>query len=194
MFKFNTLIKFITFILFTSNCLAKESEHVGMPQMSIPDFMPQLVWLCIIFPIIYLSMKYIALPRISQIINNRELKISGNLTKAEEIKDKIEQTNKDYEIAIEKTNEKIKNIVNEIRTNTLLKAEKKLTDCQSEINTQLNKEKDKTIKEIAQFDKNINKISVEIIENIIEKIYNQKPKKNIIKLKVDKYLESHKNE
>jgi len=193
MLKFNTLNKLIIFVLFTSKSLAKESENTGMPQMSIPDFMPQLVWLCIIFPIIYLSMKYFALPRISQIIRNRELKITGNLTKAEEIKDKIEQTNKDHEIAIEKTNEEIKKIVNEINANTLLKAEKKLADCQSEINSELEKEKSKIMKEIDKFDKNIKSISIEIIENIIVKIYNQKPNRNIIKSKVDKYLESHKN-
>ena len=49
------------------------------------------------------------------------------------------------------------------------------------------------MKEIDKFDKNIKSISIEIIENIIVKIYNQKPNRNIIKSKVDKYLESHKN-
>ena len=94
----------VTFIGFPS--LAAEGS--GMPQMVIPDFMPQLVWLVIIFTILYFSMKYIALPRISEIITNRDLKIVNDLDKAEEIKDQIEKTNKEHKDAIEDTNYKIK--------------------------------------------------------------------------------------
>ena len=101
------IINIILFIFYTKNCFAK-SEAAGMPQMSIPDFMPQLVWLCIVFPLLYLSMKYLALPRISQIISNRALKISNNINKAEEIRDKIVQANKEHEIALETTNLEIK--------------------------------------------------------------------------------------
>ena len=56
-----------------------------MPQMVIPDFMPQIVWLCIVFPLLYLSMKYIALPRIAEIISTREGKIRNDINKAKEI-------------------------------------------------------------------------------------------------------------
>ena len=84
MIKLRFFTQLLTMLLVASNAIAKDAENVGMPQMSIPDFMPQLVWLCIIFPIIYLTMKYIALPRISNIITNRELKLSTDLTKAED--------------------------------------------------------------------------------------------------------------
>ena len=139
-------------------------------------------------------MKYIALPRISEIITNRELKISGDLSKAEEIKNKIEQTNKDHQLAIEETNKKIKNIINEINNNTLKEAEKRLQNCQTEINQELEKEKNKLKKEINSFSKNLNSISSEIVENVISKLYNEKPDPKIIKDKVNKYIESYKHE
>ena len=74
-----------------------------MPQMVIPDYMPQIVWLCLIFPLIYLSMKYFALPRIASIISRREEKIRSDISKAEEIKTKIEQTNKELQLLIDNT-------------------------------------------------------------------------------------------
>ena len=86
----------------------------GMPQMVIPDFMPQLVWLFIIFPILYLTMKYMALPRISEIITNRDMKVINNLNKAEEIRNKIDELNKAQSISVKETNDQIKLIVSEI--------------------------------------------------------------------------------
>ena len=83
------------------------AEGSGMPQMVIPDFMPQLVWLIVVFSLLYFSMKYVALPRITEIISNRDLKIVNDLEKAEEIKKQIEQTNKEHQDAVDDTNNKI---------------------------------------------------------------------------------------
>ena len=113
----------------------------GMPQMVIPDFMPQLVWLFIIFPILYLTMKYMALPRISEIISNRDIKIINNLNKAEEIRNKIDELNKEHQLAIKETNEQIKLIVSEISQKSIVEAEKKLIECQNKINATIKEEK-----------------------------------------------------
>ena len=187
------IINIILFIFYTKNCFAK-NEAAGMPQMSIPDFMPQLVWLCIVFPLLYLSMKYIALPRISQIISNRALKISNNINKAEEIRDKIVQANKEHEIAVETTNLEIKKIINNINIKATEEAEKKLQKCQSEINDKIQKEKTKLEKEILKFNRNIESISLELVQDMAKKIYNQEPETKILKTKINKYAERYSNE
>ena len=123
------------FLLISKPVLSAEGS--GMPQMVIPDFMPQLVWLIVIFSLLYFSMKYIALPRITEIITNRDLKIVNDLEKAEEIKKQIEQTNKEHQDAVDDTNNKIKIIVNEINQKSLLEADKKLEQCQNNINKKI---------------------------------------------------------
>ena len=170
------------------------AEGTGMPQMVIPDFMPQLVWLLIVFTILYFSMKYIALPRITEIISNRDLKIVNDLEKAEEIRNEIEKTNKEHQIAIEDTNNKIKIIVNEINQKSNQEAEIKLAECQNNINKNIKEEKIKLEKEIEQFNKNIEKISSEAAESIIEKMYYVKPDNANLKKIINKYSESYKNE
>jgi len=170
------------------------AEGTGMPQMVIPDFMPQLVWLLIIFTILYLSMKYMALPRITEIISNRDLKIVNDLKKAEEIKEQIEKTNKEHQDALEDTNSKIRIIVNEINQKSIKEADKKLEECQKKINKKIEEEKIKLDKELAQFSKNIEKISSEAAEAIIEKIYYVKPDNTNLKKIVNKYSESYDNE
>jgi len=170
------------------------AEGTGMPQMVIPDFMPQLVWLLIIFTILYLSMKYMALPRINEIISNRDLKIINDLKKAEEIKEQIEKTNKEYQNALEDTNNKIRIVVNEISQTSIKEADKKLEECQKKINKKIEEEKIKLDKELAQFSKNIEKISSEAAEAIIKKIYYVKPDNTNLKKIVNKYSENYDNE
>ena len=166
----------------------------GMPQMVIPDFMPQLVWLFIIFPILYLTMKYMALPRISEIISNRDIKIMNNLNKAEEIKNKIDELNKEHQLAIKETNEQIKLIVSEISQKSVAEAEKKLTECQNNINATIKEEKVKLHEEIKSFNKNIEKIANDAANNIVEKIYYTKPNSNNLKNIISKHSESYKND
>ena len=193
---FNKLI-YIILVLFNIAFIASPSigaEGSRMPQMVIPDFMPQLVWLVIIFTTLYFSMKYVALPRITEIISNRDLKIVNDLEKAEEIKEQIERINKEHQKAIEDTNSKIKILVNEINQKSIQEAEIKLEECQENINKKIEEEKIKLEKEVKLFNKNIEMISSEAVEKIIEKMYYVKPDTNNMKNIIHKYSESYNND
>ena len=194
----NKSIRIILYISYTSLCtypsIAAEGGSGGMPQMVIPDFMPQLVWLFIIFPILYCSMKYLALPRITEIMANREMKIINNINKAEEIRNKIQEANQEHELAIKKTNDQIKALVIEISQKSITEAEQHMLECQNNINTKIKEEKLKLAKEINNFSENIEKISNNAAESIIEKIYYKKPNTDNLKKIVSKYSESYKND
>ena len=188
-------IKLLTifYVLFLTYPSMAESTG-GMPQMVIPDFMPQLVWLFIIFPILYLTMKYMALPRISEIITNRDMKVINNLNKAEEIRNKIDELNKAHQLAVRETNEEIKIIVSEISQKSVTDAEEKIMQCQNDINSKIKKEKINLQKEIEDFNKNIEKIANDAATDIIEKIYYTKPNTNNLKNIISKHSESYKND
>ena len=194
----NKSIRIILYISYASLCtypsIAAEGGSGGMPQMVIPDFMPQLVWLFIIFPILYCSMKYLALPRITEIMANREMKIINNINKAEEIRNKIEEANQEHELAIKKTNDQIKALVIEISQKSITEAEQHMLECQNNINTKIKEEKLKLAKEINNFSENIEKISNNAAESIIKKIYYKKPNTDNLKNVISKYAESYKND
>ena len=188
-------IKLLTifYVLFYTYPSMAESTG-GMPQMVIPDFMPQLVWLFIIFPILYLTMKYMALPRISEIITNRDMKVINNLNKAEEIRNKIDELNKAHQLAVRKTNEEIELIVSEISQKSVTDAEEKIMQCQNDINSKIKKEKINLQKEIEDNNNNIEKIANDAATDIVEKIYYTKPNTNNLKGIISKYSESYKND
>lgn len=69
-----------------------------MPQFDPSVFSPQLVWLVITFVALYLLMSRVALPRISDVLEEREHKINDNLRKAERLREDAEAAVAAYEI------------------------------------------------------------------------------------------------
>jgi F-type H+-transporting ATPase subunit b len=68
-----------------------------MPQFEPSVFVPQLVWLTIVFVALLLVMWKIALPKVGGVVLLREERIQGNLQKAETLKAEAEAALADYQ-------------------------------------------------------------------------------------------------
>lgn len=74
-----------------------------MPQFDTSTFLPQLFWLAIIFVVLFTVMRRHALPRISDILEARQLRITSDLEKASGLKEEADQVMADYEKALAET-------------------------------------------------------------------------------------------
>ena len=68
-----------------------------MPQFDPAVWMPQLVWLAIVFIVLYLLMAKVALPRVSEVLEEREERIDESLRKAEMLRLRAEDAIAAYE-------------------------------------------------------------------------------------------------
>ena len=71
-----------------------------MPQFDPAVWVPQLVWLAITFVVLYLLMAKVALPRVGEVLEEREQRINESLRQAEELKQNAEDAVADYEKTI----------------------------------------------------------------------------------------------
>ncbi len=86
-----------------------------MPQLNIADFPPQLVWLAISFVILYIAMAKVAIPRISEVLEGRQDRISRDLDEAKRLSDDSDKAKAEYEAALESARAKAHGMVAELK-------------------------------------------------------------------------------
>jgi F-type H+-transporting ATPase subunit b len=72
----------------------------GLPQLNVPDFAPQLVWLALSFALLFLLLARVVLPRIGGVIEQRRNRIQRDLDEAERLKRETEKALSAYEDAL----------------------------------------------------------------------------------------------
>jgi F-type H+-transporting ATPase subunit b len=97
-----------------------------MPQLDISTFSTQIVWLIITFSALFLVMWRVAVPRISDALEQRQKRIDDNLNKAAEFKKEAQAAIEAYEKSLAQARESAHSAIAD--ANTILLAETKTKD------------------------------------------------------------------
>ena len=87
-----------------------------MPQFDLSTFSPQIVWLVITFGILYLVMARSALPKVGNILQEREVRIAEDLEQAEKLREESRTVEAAYQKALTEARAEAGKILNDART------------------------------------------------------------------------------
>jgi len=72
----------------------------GLPQLDVSTFPTQIFWLIVSFALLYWIMSKMAVPRIAEVLEERQERITDDLETAERLKSEAEKVQADYEKAL----------------------------------------------------------------------------------------------
>jgi F-type H+-transporting ATPase subunit b len=105
-------------------------EHVpsgehggGFPPFQKDTFASQLLWFALVFVTLYLLMSRLALPRVGSILEQRRLRIEGDLAAAQRLKDDSDVAIATYEKALADARGRAQALANETRQRAAAEAE-----------------------------------------------------------------------
>ncbi len=168
----------------------------GMPQLNPEYWYAQIFWLILVFSTLYLVIWKVFLPRISNNVENRRLRIVNDLNEAQKLKENAEKKLKEYEKIIENSKKEAKKILQESQK----KLENELDEKKQKLDEEINKEIKMAENEILNLKKssvnNINKIAIEISSELLKQTVGKEFNmssisavvEDISKKKIDKYL------
>ncbi len=109
----------------------------GLPQLDFATFPPQLIWLAITFVVLYIMMSRVALPRVSQVLEERQHKSEDNLKKAENLKEEAEAAAEAYEKALAEARAEAHGIMLETHNRIADEAAKKQAELSDELEAEI---------------------------------------------------------
>ena len=147
-----------------------DSNAVGMPQLDFSTFPNQIFWLVVFCVVLFAIVKFFIIPRMEDIFANRRKIIDGNIAKAEEIRLRVSEIEKQIEEELQKARAQCDEIMNTSGNN--IKEQMSLALEDSKIaTTQLINEAEGRLKELRDgSEAAIEKISEELASEIISKI------------------------
>tara|TARA_Y100000590_G_scaffold442328_1_gene570330 strand:+ start:206 stop:790 length:585 start_codon:yes stop_codon:yes gene_type:complete len=147
--------------------LASES---GMPQLNPEFWSAQIFWLLLIFSSLYLILWKIFLPKITDSIENRKLKVVNDLNETQKLKEDAERKLKEYNKIIEDSKIEAKKILESSKK----KIEEDIKNKRITFDKEIGKEilsAENEIKILKKTSiKKINKIAIEISSDVIKEM------------------------
>jgi F-type H+-transporting ATPase subunit b len=141
-----------------------------MPQLDVTTFAPQIVWLVITFLAMYFIMAKVALPRIAQVLDERQTRIDDNLEKATALKKEAEEAATAYETSLAEARSKAQEAVKAVVDAANAEQAKKQDELAAKLNVDLEAAEARIAEAKDKALANIQAVSAEVAKATVEKL------------------------
>ena len=163
-----------------------------MPQLDINTYLPQVVWLVITFTALFLVMWRVAVPRIADVLETRQKRISDSLDKAQESKKEAEETLAAYEEAMAEARAGAQAIINEASGRLAKEAAEREANLAENLGQRIAASEAEIEKAVHAAMENVRAVAVEVAGAALQRLTGKAaPEKDLAKA-VDRTLETEK--
>jgi F-type H+-transporting ATPase subunit b len=159
-----------------------------MPQLDVSAFSPQIIWLIITFVALYALMAKVALPRIGNILEQRQARIDDNLDVAQSLKRESNKDAESYDQAIAGAREKARIAIQETTKEISLEIANRQDELGVKLSGELKSAEDRIADAKALATKSIHESAASITSDAIKILIGEKPTENAIKSAISSAL------
>lgn len=113
------------------------AQKKPFPPLDPTTFAPQLFWLALTFGVLYVILSRVALPRVSEVIEERRDRIQRDLDAAERLKDETDKAINGYEAALADARSNASGIAKEERETLSAEVEREQAKVEDQISAKL---------------------------------------------------------
>jgi len=156
-----------------------------MPQLDVTTFAPQLVWLTITFCVMFFIMWKVAVPKIADALETRQMRVEDNLKKAEDLKREAEATLAAYEKALTDARAQAHEDIQKIQNDLQAAAEKEEAEQTAKLEEKLAASEKAIAKEVAKAMENVRGVAIEVAVSAVERLIGDAPDMPTVEKAVD---------
>lgn len=156
-----------------------------MPQLDVTTFAPQLVWLAITFCAMFFIMWKVAVPKIADALETRQMRVEDNLKKAEDLKREAEATLAAYEKALADARAQAHDDIQKIQNDLQAAAEKEEAEQNVKLEAKLAASEKAITKEVAKAMENVRGVAIEVAVSAVERLTGDAPDMSTVEKAVD---------
>lgn len=157
----------------------------SLPQLDAEMFPPQIAWLIIAFVFLYILMAKVALPRIGEVLEERQNRIDDNLTKAQSLNDAAEAAKEAYEKALEDARTKAQDDLRSAQEEANREAAERHAQMREKLKALILDSEKEIAAQKAQALAGVRDVAVEVADAVVEKLIGEAPDKATVRNAVD---------
>jgi F-type H+-transporting ATPase subunit b len=152
-----------------------------MPQLDVSAFSPQIIWLIITFLLFYVLMAKVALPKIGNILEQRQARIDDNLDMAQSLKNESSIDAESYDQAIAEAREQARKSILETTKEMSIEASRQQEELAERLLGELKSAEEQINDAKARAVKSIHKSAASLTSETIKILIGEKPAEKAIK-------------
>lgn len=141
-----------------------------MPQLDFATYPPQLVWLAITFAVMFVLMWKVIVPKISDALEARQMRLEENLKKAEDLKREAEATLAAYENALAEARSEAHNQIQKIQADLHEAAAKEEAELTEKLDAKLAESEKAIAAEVEKAMESVRGVAIDIAGAAVERL------------------------